>query len=195
MKIEVRSDHVSISGYVNAAERDSRIMKTERGPFVEQVRSGVWQDAIRKNNNIALLLNHDWNKKLGSTMDNLKLKEDSIGLYAEARVYDRDVIEKAQNDRLVGWSFGFNTQKDSWSKNDNEIDRRYLEEIELVEVSILDNTRTPAYFGTSLESRESKELICEHRSMVDEVEVIRYEKRETKTVDERLKLIEIELNL
>ena len=197
MQIEIRSDSIIVRGYVNAVERDSRVLKTPKGNFVEQVRSGVWQDAIKKNDDIPILLNHNWNRKLGSTKDNLKLKEDNIGLYAEARILDKDVIEKAKNDKLVGWSFGFKANKQSWGKTDNDRERRYLDEITLFEVSILDNTRTPAYYGTSLEARDNQEIIIEERSNIDEIEVINTV--ETRDVDEdlelKMKLLKLELEL
>lgn len=197
MQIEIRSDSVIVRGYVNAVERDSRALQTPKGNFVEQVRSGVWQDAIKKNDDIPILLNHNWSRKLGSTKDNLKLKEDNIGLYAEARILDKDVIEKAKNDKLVGWSFGFKANKQSWGKTDNDMDRRYLDDITLFEVSVLDNTRIPAYYGTSLEARDNEEITIEQRSSNDEIEVI--DTVETREVDEdlelKMKLLKLELEL
>lgn len=197
MQIEIRSDSIIVRGYVNAVERDSRVLKTPKGNFVEQVRSGVWEDAIKRNDDIPILLNHNWNRKLGSTKDNLKLKEDNIGLYAEARILDKDVIEKAKNDKLVGWSFGFKANKQSWGKTDNDMDRRYLDDITLFEVSVLDNTRTPAYYGTSLEARDNEEITIEQRSSNDEIEVINAV--ETREVDEdlelKMKLLKLELEL
>ncbi|WP_315112921.1 HK97 family phage prohead protease [Clostridium intestinale] len=198
MKIEIRDNNVVIKGYVNAVERDSRTLPSPKGNFVEQVRSGVWQDAIKKNDDIPILLNHNWNKKLGSTKDNLKLKEDNIGLYAEARILDSDIIEKAKSNKLVGWSFGFKANKQSWGKTDNDIDRRYLDDIDLFEVSILDNTRTPAYYGTSVEARDNEEIHIEQRYTKDEIEVenMVVETRTNKDEMElKLKLLSLELDL
>lgn len=56
MRVEIRSDHVIIEGYINAVERDSRPMPSPKGKFVEQVRSGVWKNAISKNDNIIFCL-------------------------------------------------------------------------------------------------------------------------------------------
>lgn len=197
MQIEIRSDSVIIKGYVNAVERDSRALQTPKGDFVEQVRSGVWKEAIKSNDDIPILLNHDWNKKLGSTKDNLKLKEDNIGLYAEARILDKDVIEKAKNDKLVGWSFGFKANKESWGKTDNDIDRRYLDNITLFEVSILDDSRTPAYYGTSVEARDNQEIRIEQRATKEVVEVVNTIETRGKDLEleKRLKLLRLELEL
>lgn len=200
MEIEIRNDSVLIKGYVNAVERDSRKISNQKGEvFVEQVRSGVWDDAIKKNDDIAVLLNHDWNKKVGSTNDNLTLKEDSIGLYAECRSTDADLIEKANNKQLVGWSFGFKANKQSWGKTDADIERRYLDDIDLLEVSILDNTRTPAYYGTSLESRDNEDVIIEQRFIRDTVEYIgiqgKNEEEMRKDFEKKLKMLELELEI
>ncbi|AWB17255.1 HK97 family phage prohead protease [Clostridium botulinum] len=198
VRVEIRSDHVIIEGYINAVERDSRPMPSPKGKFVEQVRSGVWKNAISKNDNIIFLLNHNNNKKLGTSKENLKLREDNIGLYAETRVYDPEVIKKAKENKLIGWSFGFKKIKDSWGKTDDGIDRRYLDEIELREVSILDDSRIPAYYGTSVETRENEEITTELRSFEDIV-IEKIEEDTSKNEDEKrelkLKLLNLELEL
>lgn len=111
--------------------------------FVERVRAGTFDKAIKRGTPIELRFNH--NKKLGDTTSNLELYEDNIGLYARAAINDVEVIEKAQRGELRGWSFGFIAEGETWDK-EGEIDRRTLEDIDLKEVSILD--KTPAYFGT-----------------------------------------------
>jgi HK97 family phage prohead protease len=198
MQVEIRSDCAIIKGYINAVERDSRQLPRPQGGFVEQVRGGTWKNAIAKKDDIPLLLNHDKTKKLASTKDNtLKLKEDNIGLYGEARVYDPSVINKAKENKLVGWSFGFEKLKDSWGKTDTGIDRRYLEDIDIKEVSVLDDSRTPAYYGTSIENRDNQETVIEQRSFSDDVEVS-IEEKDTKEDEERelkLKLLKLELEL
>lgn len=196
MQVEIRSDHAVIKGYVNAVERDSREMRMAKENFVEQVCSGAWNSAISKNEDIPLLLNHDKLHKLASTKDStLKLAEDNIGLYAEARVYDSNVIESAKNNNLVGWSFGFQKLKDSWGKTDSGIDRRYLDEINLTEISVLDNTRTPAYYGTSIESRDNKEISIEQRTVLDASEVSKKNTEDGKEAELKLKLLELELEI
>jgi HK97 family phage prohead protease len=198
MQVEIRSDCAIIRGYINAVERDSRQLPSPQGGFVEQVRSGTWQNAIARKDDIPLLLNHVKNRKLASTKDGtLKLKEDSIGLYGEARVYDPEVIDKAKDNKLVGWSFGFAKLKDSWGKTDAGIDRRYLEDIDIKEVSVLDDSRTPAYYGTSIENRDNEETMIEQRSFADNVEVSIEEKgnKEDEQREQKLKLLALELEL
>ena len=187
MKIEIRNDSVLLDGYVNALARDSRPMLSVNVKFVEQFMPKTFERALMKAENVDLLLNHDKNKKLGSTKEgNLELFEDNIGLRAICTVFDKEVIKKAKNDELIGWSFGFYINKDHWEEKDG-IQRRYLEELELNEVSILDNTRVPAYIATSIETREGQDIVKETRGeefkAVIEDKSQKQEKRENKIVD------------
>lgn len=161
MRIEVRSDRVIIDGYVNAVARDSRVMKDRSTGqrFVEQIRPGAFKRALERNE-VQLLLNHDENKPLGSTETNLTLYEDSIGLRAHAEVTDAEVIQKARDKKLRGWSFGFLERDVSEEDINNGLKRRFVEDLELKEVSIIDERKIPCYDGTSLELRaEGKEIL------------------------------------
>ena len=163
MRIEIRNDVVVIDGYVNAVARDSRPIPSVRGKFVEQIVPKAFERALSKSKNVDLLLNHDNNRKLGSTLEgNLELFEDNIGLRAICTVTDSDVIEKARNNQLRGWSFGFYADKDRWEEKDG-VQRRFVEELELTEVSIIDNTKMPAYIATSIETRAGEEVLKELR--------------------------------
>lgn len=166
MRIELRSDNnILIDGYVNAVARDSRIMPSINGEFVEQVVPGTFHKALSRARNVDLLLNHNESRKLGSIIEgNLKLFEDNIGLRAIATITDEEVIEKAIAGKLKGWSFGFFLNNDRWETDSKGIKRRFLEDIELLEVSILDNTKNPAYIATSIETRDNKEVLREIRT-------------------------------
>lgn len=161
MRIEIRSDSVVIEGYVNAVGRDSRVMKDRKTGkrFVEQIRPGAFKRALEQNE-VQLLLNHDEARNLGSTESNLTLYEDSIGLKARAEITDAEVIEKAKKKKLRGWSFGFYERDASEEDAGNGLERRFVEEMELREVSIIDERKIPCYEGTSLEMRaEGKEIV------------------------------------
>lgn len=161
MRIEVRSDKVIIDGYVNAVGRDSRPIrdKTTGKRFVEQIVPGAFKRALRRNE-VKLLLNHDETRELGSTATNLKLYEDNIGLRAHAEITDSEVIEKARLKKLRGWSFGFHEEDASEEPIKEGLSRRFVEELELVEVSIIDERKIPVYQGTSIETRaEGKETV------------------------------------
>lgn len=158
MRIEVRSDSVMIEGYVNAVARDSRPIRDKKSGkrFVEQIVPGVFQRAIRRNE-VNLLLNHDSTRVLGSTKTNLQLTEDSIGLKARAEITDPEVIKKAREKKLRGWSFGFYERDASEEDLPNGLQRRYVEDMVLEEVSIIDERKIPVYEGTSIETRAAGE--------------------------------------
>lgn len=160
MRIELRSDSVVVEGYVNAVARDSRPMRDRKTGkrFVEQITPGVFERAIR-HNEVQLLLNHDKTRNLGSTSTNLELYEDSIGLHARAEITDPEVIDKARKKKLRGWSFGFRERDASTEAITDVMERRYVEEMDLVEVSIIDERKLPCYEGTSLEVRAEGEAV------------------------------------
>lgn len=169
MKIEIRGNKITLDGYVNAVARDSRELSSVRGKFVEQIEPKVFERALMKADNVDLLFNHDRNRKLGSVVDgNLELFEDAIGLRAICTVEDEEVIRKAQNNELRGWSFGFICNEDSWEEREG-INRRYVKDLSLLEVSILD--KTPAYIATSIEARGEESVIRENRILETEIEI------------------------
>ena len=168
MQVEVRNDSVFISGYVNAVERLSKpIRETLHGKirtFLERIKAGVFRTALKRNKNVLVLLNHDNNRVLASTEDgNAILEEDNIGLRAEITITDEEVVQKAREGKLSGWSFGFIANDDEiTTEGNNEI--RTVTDLELLEVSILDDTKSPAYYGTSIESREGGAKMVEIRA-------------------------------
>ena len=185
MKIEVRNDCVLIDGYVNAIERDSKVLYGKKGKFIEKIKAGAFQRSLERakcsKSDVKVLLNHDYNRELTSTKDEKTIiKEDSIGLRCTCEIRDAEVIEKAKKGKLSGWSFGFIPLKEEVNNSDNEIMHRDVRELELKEVSILDNTKIPAYDGTSIETRtETFEDFIEIRMVNDEVEI------EDKTIEKK----------
>ena len=173
MRIELRDDSVIIDGYVNAVERDSKPLWSRVGRFIERICAGAFDKAIKRNDDIHILLNHSWDRDLGSTKaGNLELKEDNIGLKARATITDKEVIEKARAGRLVGWSFGF-TDVDVENGNINGMPTRAVKDLNLFEVSILDDTKTPAYNGTLVTVRaEGDEAEYRAETFNDGVELI-----------------------
>jgi uncharacterized protein len=163
MRIEIRGNQVLLDGYVNAVGRESRVLPSSRGPFKEQIVPKTFEKALMKTDDVELRFNHEKNRKLGSTKEgNLQLYEDNIGLRAICTVSDGEVVEKAKKGELRGWSFGFIDNKPNWQDGSDGVQRRYLEDIDLLEVSILD--KTPAYIATSIEARGEEEVITESRS-------------------------------
>lgn len=153
MKVKIRNDSVEIEGYVNAVERASKPLMSRIGQFIERICKGAFDKALKRNEDVHLLLNHDWDRDLGSTKaGNLELKEDNIGLHARATISDADVVEKAKRGDLVGWSFGF-TDRDVDNSVMDGIPLRAVKDLDLYEVSILDRTKSPAYEGTLVSVR------------------------------------------
>lgn len=172
MRVEIRNNSIIIDGYVNAVARDSRLIPDVKGSFREQIVPKAFQRALEKAENVDILLNHDKNRKLGSTTEgNLELFEDNIGLRAIATITDGEVIEKAKRNELRGWSFGFYSVKDRWEDIEEGVQRRYVEDLELTEVSIVDNTKVPAYSATSIETRANEEVLTETRALDSVVKI------------------------
>ena len=166
MKIEIRENGLNLEGYINVSERPSKPLRDSGGQFVEVVREGVMGRAIQRRN-IKLLFNHDWNRELGDTNSNLQLQENSIGLFFRAFITDSEVIEKAKRGLIKGCSFGFRALKQT-KENINGICKRYLEDIDLFEVSILD--REPAYSGCLAEIRSLEDEDLEVREIPLEIQ-------------------------
>lgn len=159
------------------------------GQFIERICKGAFKKALKRNNDVHILLNHDWNRDLGSTKQgNLELEEDNIGLRVRACITDKDVIEKARNGELVGWSFGFQDRE-----VENTIERgmpyRAVKDLDLAEVSILDKRKTPAYDGTLIMARDdTDEIHFRGEDFIDKV-VVREEisKEDKKEEDNEMK--------
>ena len=167
MQIEIRNDSVVISGYVNAVERWSKPIRGNlRGVmqrFIEKIKAGAFKNALKRNDNVKVLLNHNSDRELANTKDGTAiLEEDNIGLRAEVTITDPEVVEKAKNNKLVGWSFGFYTNSDEVAQRET-IATRTVADMDLVEVSILDDTKSPAYYGTSIETRSEDGAAIEIR--------------------------------
>ena len=174
MEVRIREDHVEIEGYVNAIERDSKPLKSRIGNFIERICKGAFKRSLKRNDDVHILLNHDWMRDLGSTKKgNLELEEDNIGLRAKATITDKEVIEKARKGDLVGWSFGFTDAEDGVeTRVIDGIPHRAVKDLDLYEVSILDRTKTPAYEGTLITARsENNEMQFRGEDFIDEVSI------------------------
>ena len=177
MRIEIRNDAVLIDGYVNAVERDSKVLCDRNGKFIERIKAGAFQRALerakRSGYDVKVLLNHDYSKELTSTKDeSTQIIEDNIGLRCTCEIRNAEAVEKAKAGKFSGWSFGFIALKEDVKAADDEIKHRDVRELELREISILDDTKIPAYDGTSIETRaETFEDFIEIRMTNDEVQV------------------------
>lgn len=184
MKIIIRADHVHIEGYVNAVERLSKPITERLGTFRERVMAGTFKKALKKAQDVRILLNHKEDRDLGGIKDgNLKLEEDAIGLRAETDIYDKDVIADAKAGRLVGWSFGF-FPIESRDTAEDGMPIKELHEIDLREVSLLNKSHTPAYDGTLVAVRDNDEkMVIGETMMAEDVDI----REESEAQDEAVK--------
>ena len=174
MLVRVKEDKVEISGYVwvNAIERDSKPLWSRVGQFIERICKGAFKKALKRNDDVHILLNHDWTRDLGSTKQgNLELEEDNIGLRVRACITDPEVVKKARAGELVGWSFGF-SDRDVINSIRDGMPHRAVKDLDLAEVSILDKRKSPAYEGTLITARAEEDVVhFRGEDFIDEVEV------------------------
>lgn len=172
MNIRIRADSVEIEGYVNAIERKSRPLLSRMGQFVERICKGAFKRALEREDDVRLLLNHDPLMDLGGTKDgNLELKEDNIGLHARATITNPDVIKKAKEGKLRGWSFGFLDRQVEHKRDEDGMPLRDVIDMDLKEVSLLDDTKTPAYDGTLVAVRSDDESLFIGDSIEDQIQI------------------------
>ena len=195
MQIRVRGDSVEIEGYVNAVERKSKPLWSRIGQFVERICKGAFKRALERNDNVRILLNHDPSRDLGGTKDgNLELNEDNIGLHARAVITDPEVVEKARNGDLVGWSFGFYDREVEQRTDEDGFPLRNVRDLDLEEVSILDNTTTPAYDGTLVAVRSEENSIFFGETFADEIHIRAEEQPNTEEVPKQQETVEEHIN-
>ena len=182
MEIRIKGDSVEVEGYVNAIERKSKPLWSRMGQFVERICKGAFKRALDRNDNVRILLNHDESRDLGGTKDgNLELTEDNIGLHARATITDKDVVEKAKNGDLVGWSFGFQDRDVENKRDEDGFPLRDVKDLDLYEVSLLDRSKTPAYDGTLVCVRADETTIMFGDVTEDEITIRSEETKEELT--------------
>lgn len=169
MKAEIRADGLHISGYVNVTGRRSRPIFTKRGKVIEIIERRAFQKAIDRAENVQLLLDHRNDRVLASVKDKtLTVKEDEIGLRAEAVVTDPETIAAAKAGRLKGWSFNMLRPVDELEERTDQLPIRRVKDFDMTEITLaLD--RVPAYSSTSIELRADEEVETEERAMETEI--------------------------
>lgn len=146
-------------------------MITEGGKtFRERIKTGAFQRSINQRDNIDFLLNHDTNIKLGSIKDgNLELCEDNIGLRISATVDNPEVLKSYEEGEFRGFSFGFISKSDDFRPWDNGTQLRTVKELDLIEVSLINEKQIPAYTGTMIlnaERRSINDKPIEYRELI-----------------------------
>ena len=193
MEIRVKGDSVEIEGYVNAVERKSKPLWSRMGQFIERICKGAFKKALSRNDNVRILLNHDPARDLGGTKDgNLELNEDNIGLHARATITDPDVVKKARNGDLVGWSFGFFDRDVEQKRDEDGFPLRDVKDLDLEEVSILDRSHSPAYDGTLVAVRSEENSVFYGEIFSDGMQI--REEKETVDVPEQQETVVENIN-
>ncbi len=163
MQVRIKDDSVEISGYVNAVGRESRPLRDSKGWFAETIEPGAFSRALMHGKRV-MLLNHDKSRVLAEEGSGLELYEDGVGLFARATVADADIVEKARKRELRGWSFGFAPTSQTDEERDG-IRHRTVRELDLFEVSIIDQRKLPAYAATSVFTRDADDGPTDFRAM------------------------------
>ena len=178
LKIEIRSDGAHISGYVNATEKKSRPVMTPHGRVIEVIEPRAFERAINRAGNITLTVDHTDQVYADTEHRTLELREDAIGLHADALVSDPAVIDLARQGRIRGWSFGMANVQDELEPRADDLPLRHVKDLDLDHVTLVVN-KSPVYSATSVEVRADAEICVETRSTVTEAELI----EEVKTQD------------
>lgn len=175
MLIRIRNNTVTVEGYVNVVERDSEVLYDGHDSFIERIKQGAFGKSLKRRENVRVLLNHDDTRELATVAEGTAtLKEDNIGLWCRAKIRDEEVIQLAKEKRLIGWSFGFLSLNDRDIWTDEKVRHREILDLDLREVSILDDSKIPAYPANSISTRElenGEEETVEFRSLEDGVEI------------------------
>ena len=184
MQVRVLDDRVEIEGYVNAVERKSKPLWSRIGQFVERICKGAFFRALERNDNVRWMLNHE--RDIGGIKDgNLQLKEDAIGLWFHGVSKDPEVIQRARDGRLVGCSFGFYDREVEQKRDEDGFPLRDVIDLDLEEVSILDDTTTPAYDGTLVSVRSDEKTVYYGEVFTDEIN-LRMEIPEAEAITEEV---------
>lgn len=159
------------------------------GYFLEEIEAGAFKRAIEKAEEIKILLNHSWENVLGGTKSNLELKEDVIGLRAHSVITDPAVIKAAKEGRLRGWSFRFFKPKETRANLENGMELRKITDLEIDEVSLIDERMRPWYESTTVEARagEDEVVTMEIRAEEFEADYIGFEDKKEKPDNSKLK--------
>lgn len=145
--------------------------KKWREVISKDVFSRAIQRAFDNGRDIDFISDHDDSKILASTKNNsLTLEEDDQGLHVMADIVEtswgKDILALVKSGIITGLSFGMQVNQQRWSKCEDGIDLRIIDDIDLFEVSAV---RNPAYPLTNLESRgiEVDDIEFEHEGEDD----------------------------
>lgn len=168
--IEVRDitqdNGMVITGYITKFNTISQFMG-----FYETVDPHTFDKTLADGHNIWGLYNHNFDQVLGSTKtSSLQLEIDNVGLKFTLTLnpnisYANDVYQLVKSGEVEGCSFGFITNNDDWSMQDDGSDLRTLLDVTLIEVTI---TPIPAYTDSEANTRSFNEHKAEEKKKHDD---------------------------
>ncbi|WKG30177.1 HK97 family phage prohead protease [Priestia aryabhattai] len=150
----ITEDKMVVSGYVNKTNQWSQPLGT-RNKFIERITPGTFKRALQRATEIQFLAEHDSKKILSSTKNGkLTLREDSEGLYMEAEItrtsWGEDYYNLIKDGIITNMSFGMAVRGQEWSKRNDGIAERTINELDLFEVSAV---KSPAYVQSTIAAR------------------------------------------
>lgn len=120
--------------------------------IVERIRPGAFDRALRENQDVVGLYNHDPSQVLGRTgagTMRLERRQDGLGYVIDLAGTERaeDLVAHIKRGDVAGSSFGFSVRKVTWEKDEErKVEIRWLEDVDLYDVGPV---TFPAYEGTS----------------------------------------------
>ncbi|HFF3191726.1 TPA: phage major capsid protein [Bacillus cereus] len=156
-EVNQSSDGFFVHGLVNQTGEWSQTLYDKHGnPFIERVMPNVFENALKRGNDVKLLLEHDKNMLLARTKDeSLKLTETSRGLEMEANLVPSNQSEHIhaliKRGTLNNMSFGMVVLDAEWTK-EKGVNQRSITELALYECSIVSD---PAYTQSTVEARSN----------------------------------------
>lgn len=170
LPIEVRkeADSIRVQGHAAVFNQEADI----GGYFREVFRPGAFATALR-NDDIALLIEHDGLPLARNTSGTLTLVEDDQGLLISSELDASDpdvkrVVPKMARGDLNKMSIGFMATRQEWDET-GDLPLRIVHECRLFDVSIV---TYPAYGGTDVGLRSLAEWRSAHPPAINQVPVI-----------------------
>lgn len=144
-------------------------LSEDLGGFRERVAPGAFRRDLESDRDIRALLDHDTAKVLGRRANGtLTLESDERGLRVDIRppegvTYSEDLKKLVARGDINQMSFGFMVRKDGdeWERMEDGTRLRILNDLELVEVSVV---TIPAYPDTSVALRALHRVETEWRA-------------------------------
>lgn len=184
IQLDFNGEQRKIGGYINVTERESETLYSQKRNrwFKETMKKGVFTRALQKNDSIPLLLEHDWDKQLAHTANGtLELREDAIGLRFDA-VVSEETFADIQARSISACSFGFRVNEEMLEEVNPKLEKRYVTNIDLFEVSLVAN---PAYTGSLVEQRNLEEALQEIEEVEEESKEVEEERAKEKSKEDK----------